>query len=226
MRNVDDDVKIGPAPIIPEEANYNPDFKDLLRLKDEGETYLWYQRFLIYLRFPPICRTVSNAWLAEKKLKIGEDLIKPEDRLKPRYPATWYKAHGKWRWQERAELYDNFRNSVALKHEDELHQELIRTRRLAEMQAMEKIRERIGSIDSEELTATQALRALSTLTATVRKDFHEDAKKKDTTLDDLLKALPPAIVEQLMASVQARGGGEQKKLNKPGTVDAEWEEVK
>lgn len=223
MRNIEDEIKLGPPPIIPDEANYNTEYKLLLRMKDEGETYLWYQRFLIYLRLPAVCRTVPNTQIGERLLKIGEDTIRAGDR-KPRISPEWYKHHSKYLWQDRAELYDNYQNSIALKHETQLHDELIRVRRLAEMKAMEKVQERIESIDPDELTANQAMRLLSQLTQTVRKDFGEDSKKKQGTLDDFLKTLPQALAEELMVLV--KGDAAPKQLDKPGTIQGEWEEVK
>lgn len=83
-------------------------------LKQRGEPQLWYNRFRRYCKLGPQ-RTLQAALLKEREaIKRVPEPVQDEPTMrkkklsivKPRVPGSWCQASVKWRWVERARLYD------------------------------------------------------------------------------------------------------------------------
>lgn len=77
--------------------------------RQPGETTRYYQWFRIFLALPPLGRSINRAWaVAKEEYGTEKEFKGPGGRPLVAVTAQWKTVARRFRWEDRAEAYDNY----------------------------------------------------------------------------------------------------------------------
>lgn len=185
--------------------------------RQPGENTQWYKRFLIYLQMEPP-RSVRSTFVYEQTY-----VDPPRDgMIKKNSPESWFVTSSKFRWKERAELYDLYQIELhnrqrerayilEQKGRDELR-ELSRKRAMEMLQSIDVN----NALDKKEFG--RIVEAAMKINEDSRREFGDNVKRTENKVDFTFATLVRMSQNQIPSLSEIESKEQQKALS-PGAED-------